>query len=135
VALALAGGLGYAESQATGTGQVILAGVALLAAAYGMYTVGIVLVTFALSRVLRKLDLEGVEALQGRWPIWARAVVTVLVVSWPGVAWLSGYDGSEWIWSGVSTAFAVLAVGLLTRRRKQSPRADASGTPRHRSLE
>jgi hypothetical protein len=78
------------------------------------------------------LPVGGCLAYAAVWPTWVRVFIAVLIVGWIVGAALYGYDASQWLWTGVSVFAAVVAMLVLTPRRRRPAAPDGPGGPRHR---
>lgn len=113
----LASGSAYGATHTAEPWRVLLSLLVLVYTAYAVYLVAVVAATMVAASAFAKLDRGETLPLSRHWPLWVWPVVLTFVLGWPLEAWLSGYDSTEWVWSGLSDLAAVAAVIAIFFRR------------------
>jgi hypothetical protein len=133
-ALVLAGGVAYGASKVAGFWHVALVMLAVLLVAIAVYLVGIFVLFVLFVRMINGFVRPRPEGLSDRWPLWVWICVPALVIGWALNAALSGFDASQWLWTGVSVVAGVVALLVIPWRRRRAPVPDRPDGPRHRGL-
>jgi hypothetical protein len=104
-ALAIAAGGWVATGRTSGVLRILWGLATLVAGAYVIYLVGLLVVFVVVKRFFDRGAGEGARI---PWFVWV--LIPVVVVSWALWSWLAGYDAEQWLWTGSS--MAVFSVGL-----------------------
>lgn len=116
--LVLAVGFAYGSTRiASEPWHAILVVMAFLAGLYAAYLMVIVALVVLVIRVLDSFAHGKPIRFWSHWPFWVWPPIAILGLSWPLIAELGGYDGSEWLWQGISAYVGVIAILAVFFRR------------------
>jgi hypothetical protein len=109
-AIALVGWIG--TDSTSGWLRIVLGLVTVIALAYAVYTLGLVVCFLAVKQVI---DQRAGGSLSGPQKLLVWILIPIVTITWALWAWLAGFDASQWARTGASLGAGTLILLMVLR--------------------